>query len=179
MSSKLVNLCYLIDIRQSGQQVCINQLDLNKVVVQVNHELKKVMSHVMERTESFFLMATDNIFFKLQDLDAKQKLIDFSFKYCYAHFLKVASSKLLLRNERFLFEIDALKRHIDYLEYDNKSLVHKVKADLTKKFLDELMFLTDRSFKTREFFNEYKTDTAKTLSRIIDGVREEKLIQLK
>ena len=57
-------------------------------------------------------------------------------------------SKILLRNEKFLHEIDAIRRHISYIQHDNQSLVHKVKADLTKKFLDELNFLKDRSFKT-------------------------------
>lgn len=56
---------------------------------------------------------------KFTEVNQRKQLISFSLKYARNFFFRMTNSKLLLRNEKFLHEIDAIKRHISYVQYDN------------------------------------------------------------
>lgn len=144
---------YLLDTGANGEMFAIRKNDFNRVLTDWNQTVEEETMRDLRDRELHYLIKIDDSEMVVENSSLNKELVDFYFRHMLQLFTRIVGSRLVLRNNSFMSELDTLARFSTFMNADFDLVFDKIKSKLvsdTKRMIEQGSSANARAKATHE-----------------------------
>jgi len=145
--------CYLLDTGANGEMFAIRKSDFNNVLSDWRQTVEEETMRDLRDRELHYMIKIDDSDMVVENFSLNKELVDFYFRHMLQIFTRVVSSRLVLRNNSFMSELDTLARFSSFMNADFDLVFHKIRSKIvsdTKQMIEQRKNANARAKATHE-----------------------------
>jgi hypothetical protein len=151
--SQIFHNSYLLDTGANGEMFAIRKTDFNRVLGDWHQTVEEETIRDLRDRELHYLIKIDDSDMVVENSSLNKELVDFYFRHMLQIFTRVVRSRLVLRNNSFMSELDTLARFSCFLNADFDLVFDKIKSKIvsdTKQMIEQRNSANSRAKATHE-----------------------------
>ena len=150
---EVFNNCYLLDTGANGEMFAIRKSDFNNVLSDWRQTVEEETMRDLRDRELHYMIKIDDSDMVVENFSLNKELVDFYFRHMLQIFTRVVGSRLVLRNNSFMSELDTLARFSSFMNADFDLVFHKIRSKIvsdTKQMIEQRKNANARAKATHE-----------------------------